>query len=288
MLVNAGGQYELARTPVVSMVNHVMNYLPDWDMYVDATAKEVPFGYLPGGSYSKQVLHVGRAKALALVPGFDHTRNRQQVEMTLKIGENGSASGTMHAKITGPQAATVRAYMRELQGQSERDFVKSALSMSGLRGRGSLERGSTEGLSDEFEFSVKFDIDNLVRTRSGTLYLSSSLPTPMPVMNFVGFEDRPPPKRRQLCWGFHSTEKLEIDIPAGMELLTLPTDAQFRGQLVDFDAHYVRNGSHLSVTRSLDDKTPGSVCSAALFTEFLRQAVPVSEHLRIQVLFKRN
>ena len=56
VLINAGELYDLPTTPVVSTVNHVINYLPDFKMYLDATAKQVPFGYLPGSAYAKPVI----------------------------------------------------------------------------------------------------------------------------------------------------------------------------------------------------------------------------------------
>jgi transglutaminase-like putative cysteine protease len=288
VLINAGDDYELPAVPVVSMVNHVMNYLPEWDMYVDSTATDIPFGYLPTGSYSKQVLHVGREKAFAVIPGLDHALNRQQLEMTMKIATDGSASGEMHVHMKGVEAAAVRAYMRDLNGQAERDFVKNVLARSGLRGHGSVERGDVRSTGDQYEFGVKFAIDNYLRTKTGAMYFFPIIPTPLPVSNFSQFEDKPLPKRRQQCWGFHTTEKLDIDIPDGMELLTTPADADIKGSLVDFHSRYVRTGNHLAIDRSLDDKSPGSVCPYDVYSSFVKQAIPVGENLRTQVLYRRN
>ena len=43
-LINAGSAYRLPRVPVVSMVNHVLNYLPTLNLYADTTAANLPFG----------------------------------------------------------------------------------------------------------------------------------------------------------------------------------------------------------------------------------------------------
>lgn len=290
VLVNAGSDFELPEVPVVAMVNHVFNYLPTLKLYVDATAKEVPFGYLPHGTYAKPVIHVGAAKAMATVPGLDPSSSRQQLDMTLKIADNGSATGRMHVKLKGLEAAYLRAQMRELNGQQERDFVKSALGTYGYRARGTVERGEVQGMVDEFEYTITFDIDNYLRNAgsSGALYLGPVMGTPLPVGNFADMDDRPAPKRRQACRGFHSAETYRVELPAGFELLSVPDDVDQKGSLVDYKASYKRAGNVISVDRVLADKTPGGVCSTEVYADFLRQAMPVGENLRTQVLYKRK
>jgi transglutaminase-like putative cysteine protease len=288
VLVNAGSDYELPDVPVVAMVNHVFNYLPTLNMYVDATAKDIPFGYLPRDTYAKPVIHVEAAKALAQVPAFDHTVNQQQLNMQLKIADNGSASGSMHVKVKGATAASMRTYMRELNGQQHRDFVKTTLGSFGYRARGTVEMSDVRALGDEFEYTIKFDIDNYLRSTAttGALNLGPVMSTPFSVVNFADMEDRPALKRRQVCYGFHTAEAYEIELPAGMELLSIPDDADLKGTLVDYKATYKRTGNQLSVTRSVDDKSPGGICEPEVYAQFLKQAVPVGENLRMQVLYK--
>jgi transglutaminase-like putative cysteine protease len=290
VLVNAGTDYELPDVPVVAMVNHVFNYLPTLNLYVDATAKEIPFGYLPNGTYAKPVIHVGSAKALATVPAPDHSRSRQKLDMVLKIADSGAASGSMLVKVSGAEAAQTRAWMRELTGPQEQDFVKRALGAYGLRARGTLERGDVQGLGDEFDFKVRFEIDNYVRASgsTGALPFGPVVNTPLPVEGFAGMDDRPAPKRRQVCSGFHSVETYQIELPAGWELLSVPDNADLKGSLIDYKASYKRSGKQLRISRSIDDKTPGGICEPGLYAEFLRQAAPVGENLRSQVLFKRK
>lgn len=290
VLVNAGSVYELPDVPVVSMVNHVFNYLPTLNMYADATAKDVPFGYLPMGTYAKPVIRVGTTKALAQVPGFDHSRSTQALNTLLKIAPDGSASGSMRLKVKGPAAASLRAYMRELKGQQERDFVKTVLGAYGYRARGTFERGDVEALGDDFELTIKFDIDNYLRRAgsAGAMYIWPVMNTPNPVVKFAGMDERPASKRKQVCSGFHSIETYEIELPAGFELISLPHNANLHGKLVDYKASYKRSGKKINVIRALDDKTPGGVCDPDLNALFLREAVPVSDDLRAQVLYKQN
>jgi transglutaminase-like putative cysteine protease len=288
VLVNAGGMYELPATPVVSMVNHVMNFLPEFNLYVDATAKEIPFGYLPDGTYEKPVIHVGAAKALAKVPSEKHEENQQRLHMTLKLAANGAASGAMKVTAKGARAANMRAYMRDMSADAEREFVKQALASYGYRGRGTLDRGRTDGLSDEYQYAVEFDIDNFLRGGStGAFWFAPVIGTPFPVMDFANVPDRTLPSRAETCHGFHSYETLVFELPAAMELLSMPDDADFKGRLVDFSARYKKTANVVSIVRELHDKTPGNVCPPEMTADFIKQAIPVGENLRTQVLYKR-
>ncbi|MBX3652549.1 MAG: DUF3857 and transglutaminase domain-containing protein [Ramlibacter sp.] len=288
-LVNAGGQYELADTPVVSMVNHVMNFLPSLNLYVDATAKDVPFGLLPMGSYAKPVIRVGAAKAVAIVPNENHLNNEQHLKMRLKLLETGAATGEMEVSIKGIRAAQMRAYMRDMTADNERDFVKQALSSYGYRGRGKLEKANTEGLSDSYQYAFTFEIDDFLRSASsGAFVFSPVAGSPLSVMMLADVESRPLPKRRVPCHGFHTYETYVIELPPGMTVLDMPEDVNVQAALVDYSAKYVRTGSQVTVNRELHDKTPDSICSAESQAEFIKQARPIGENLRTQVLYKRK
>lgn len=289
VLVNAGNTYELPKTAVVSMVNHAMNYIPSLQLYVDATAKEVPFGLLPDSAWGKPVIHVGAAKALATIPAEDHMNNQQQLHLTLKVLPSGAASGTLKVSIKGGRAAGARAYFRELDADGMRDFVRHSAQRAGWRARGTLDRGNTEGLSDTYSYSMQFEIENFLRAgTSGAFMLSSLFGSPLDVTHLGDVADRPTPTRREFCHGFHSWETLEIELPSGLELLSRPEDLQVKGSLLDFSARYELEGQRLKVSREVHDKTPVSVCRPEMTAEFNRQGKPIGENLRTQVLFKRS
>lgn len=289
VLINAGSSYDLAPTPVVSLVNHVMNFLPDLNLYVDATAKEIPFGYLPWGSYSKPVIHVGAAKALARIPAQRPSDSEQQLQMTLKVADNGSATGSMKVALKGVQAASERASHRDLTAEEEREFVKQALSYYGYRGKGTLEKGDTKSLSDSYEYAVKFTIDNYIRGGSnGAFVFAPVIPSPLPVSTFSDAEDRIIPNRQQRCFGFATSETYKIELPSSIKLVAMPDDAKLRGKMVDFDAKYEKTASGVLVSREIKDKTTQGICSPEVYADFIKQARPIGENLRTQVLYRRK
>ena len=288
VLINAGGLYDLTKTPVVSLVNHVMNYLPDFNLYVDATAKDIPFTYLPMGGYGKPVIHIGRANALAKTPDQQHEKAEQRLTMKIRLAKNGAATGELQVALRGLPAASTRAYMRDLNADGQRDFVKRSLSSYGFKGQGTLNRGDVTGLTDQYQFSVTFEMSNyLDGGAAGAFVLAPVMWTPMPVMNYADMKNRIEPNRKHTCYGMHSYETYDITLEPGLKLVSLPPAIKTRSKVFDFSAKYQRTKTGVTVTREVHDKTPTSVCSAEDAAELHKQALPAAENLRTQVLYQR-
>ena len=61
VLVNATNRYILPDTPVLSAFNHVITWLPDFNLFVDSTSGFAAFGVLPDGLMGKRALIAGGA-----------------------------------------------------------------------------------------------------------------------------------------------------------------------------------------------------------------------------------
>ncbi|MES2951419.1 MAG: DUF3857 and transglutaminase domain-containing protein [Pseudomonadota bacterium] len=284
-----GGGYDLIRTPVVSTVNHVMNYLPDLKLYVDATAKDVPFGYLPSSSYGKPVIHVGNAQALAKTPDQPYDKTQQRLTTKLKMAKDGSASGEFQVSLHGLAAASARAYFRDMSKNAEDDFVKYALDASGYKGQGVLTKGNTDGMSDQYSYRISFEVSNFLEGgASGAMWLWPIMDTAMPVTTFASVKGRVEPNRRHACHGFSSYETYDITLAPGIKFVSVPPNSKIRTPLFDYTAKYQRTKSGLLVERSVQDRTPVSVCTAEMAADLHKHALPAAENLRTQVLYQRQ
>lgn len=289
VLVNAGSAYDLPDTPVVSMVNHVINYLPSFKMYLDSTATEIPFGYVPTGLYAKPVIHVGRAKAIDVIPPLRHESTSQRLHMRLKVLADGSADGDMQIDLQGLSAATARAYLRDLTPDEIQDFVKASLGQRGYKGDGTLDKGETQGFTDKYGYKIKFHIENyLENVNTGAMYLAPVVDSAIPVMQFASIRGRTESNRKVNCFGFHSHETYEISIPSGISLISLPQNLQVHTPLVDYVASYKNTNNLLKVKREVHDKTAVNICSADMMKQFHADALPIADNLRTQLFYKRK
>lgn len=211
------------------------------------------------------------------------------MHMMLAVAEDGSATGTMHVSLKGVAAAYVRASHRNLTAEQEREFVKGSLAEYRYRGKGTLEKGDTRGLSDTYEYTVKFQMDNYLRgPATGAFTFFPVMESPMPVSLFADADERVLAKRPEKCHGFSTSEVYEIQFPRNLALLSLPDPAKVRGTLVDYTASYQQNGQMVRVEREVHDKTTQGICPVEVMREFNKQIQPVGENLRMQVLYKRK
>lgn len=63
VLVNAGHGYALAPVPFASQLNHVISDVPAVGLFLDATAKNIPYGRLPISVEAKPVLAASSARS---------------------------------------------------------------------------------------------------------------------------------------------------------------------------------------------------------------------------------
>lgn len=291
VLINAGELYDLPATPVVSTVNHVLNYLPEQGLYLDATAKQVPFGYLPSNAYAKPVIHVGAARALATTPAESADKTMQRVHTQLKINAQGGATGSLRVEFTGTQAAHMREYMRDLQGDAERDFVRKVLASAGYKGRGVLDKGDlAEGkaLSDQYGFGVGFEIDNYLQGgMQGAFVLAPVVSLPLSVVRYAALDDFTAPRRRVRCYGYHSLETYDIALERGVAFTRLPDNFKTRNPQLNYSGSYQRTKTGAKVVREIHDTTPQGLCTPEYMAEWNAQAEPIVQSLQGQIFYKR-
>jgi hypothetical protein len=147
VLVDLGRTYELADPPVTGAFNHVIVYLPEFDLYDDPTANLAAFGVMSFETYDKPVVRVSahgvkRAHTPAMKPD-DHT---SYAKTSFNIAADGTVTGATEESNTGALASALR---------SDGAYVQSL--GSAVAARRLLQRGLTPGTG-------QFDLSNVTGT----------------------------------------------------------------------------------------------------------------------------
>jgi len=286
-LINAGDLYELPRVPVVSNVNHVINYLPSLDLYADPTASDMPFGMLSVGLAEKPVLHVDGYAEGRKTPIARHEANRQHMVTHYTIAADGSVSGETKVTLNGYFAADARSKFRYLNKDSEDQFVKAVLSARGQNPTGTMTREDATALLDNYTYGVKFTVQEFMPTDgSGGLPIEPAFVSPQAVNDYAQSAKVPDSTREQRCWGGHSTEEYTYEFPKDVKILSVPKDVDAKSDLLAYQATYHLEGNVLTVKRVVDDNTPTNTCTAAQMAEFRKQARLIAKDVGSQVLFQ--
>ncbi len=285
-LVNAGRTYALPEIPVASMVNHVITYVPAMDLYLDSTAGVVPFGSLPESVAGKRVLLVEGYRDDAMTPAPQRANDWQRMRTVLKIAADGSVKGTVDLELNGRLAVSAREQFRELDLGSRDDLVRKYFRSTGLTATGTLRFDDPKPLEENFAIQASFDVEDLVIVPGGfpiaPWFLSLA-----PISGIVANQQPDPgqPAGESACGGIRSEEEYVYEFAAPLRIVAIPPDASFSEGPVAYTATHRREGNRIEVKRTLDDLTPGPVCSAEYNTGYQQLMRKALTNLRAQIVY---
>jgi transglutaminase-like putative cysteine protease len=287
-LINAGSSFKLARVPVVSRVNHVINYLPAFDLFVDSTSSTTPFGMLPEGSQDKPALLVDGFKEGLRTPAPQPGANVQTMKTRIDIHDDGSVSGNVDIATKGAYAVDLREGLRGAGKESMDDMVKNVLKGMGYTGTGKFESDDPSALTDTLNYKASFAFTNFTqRPGAGAFSIHPVFFSNAPVARFAlaGSDEEETPVEFA-CSNGASTEEYIFTFPKKMKVLAVPDNMSLKTANLTYKASYRLKGNQLTVTRQVDDRTRGNVCPAAVAQEYKDFSKKVMANLKAQVVYK--
>ena len=124
VVLNAANAYTVATLPTLEPFNHVILYVPEFDLYADVTPSVVPFGLLPLELYGKQVVHaVSNGNARRQIPIAPNMS--MALKTVQKLSDDGRVVGSTSATATGPLGVLLRMQARGIQSAGPERFPQS-------------------------------------------------------------------------------------------------------------------------------------------------------------------
>jgi len=285
-LINAGSGYSLPTVPVVSTVNHVINYIPSLDLYLDATSDTTPFGRLPHGDQGKPVLLVDGFRADSRTPVAESEANSEVIRSVMTVGADGSVTGTTEVVQAGDGAAATRDWARNLTRNVEDDLVRNMFRQQNLIGNGTFTKDDPTARSETYRYGFNYSVEKYIRLPgAGAFYVAPPVGG-VSVGKFLQFTDQAEKAADVACRGGVGRDELEIRFPKGLTVLAVPDDVRGSNARVAYEATYRLKGNVLTIKRELMDKTIGTVCSPELVAEYKKIGDLVMDDMRSQVLYK--
>lgn len=288
VLINAGSSYKLPQVPVVSMVNHVINYIPSMDLYADSTSSSTPFGMLPFADADKPVLLVDNYREGTKAPPTPIGANRQHMKTVVKILPDGSAEGRVDVDLQGSFAVNSRARFRNISKDYEADLVKNVFRAGGYLGSGEFTKDNPKDLLDTYKYSATFTVkDWIVVPGPAAFPIQPLFFGEAPIANYVSAATRNFDEVDEAaCSSGRSTEEYVYEFPKGMKILAAPDNFKFDNGTLSYSATYSLKGNTLAVVRIFDDRTKGNVCAAVELAAYKAFAQKVKPNFRGQVVYK--
>ncbi len=286
-LVNAGSAYRLPRIPVVSVVNHVINYIPDLNLYVDSTSETTPFGMLPFTVADKPALLVDGFKEGTRTPALAAGTNRQHMKTVAKINPDGSIAGNIEVTLKGMFAVSTRAGLRHMPKDQEEDLVKNVFKSYGYLGSGKIDKEDPKELLDTYQYKVIFEMKEFMqRPGAGAFSIYPLFSSQAPIQHFVRAAVEPEETVDVACTNGTSVEEYVFQFPKDMKILSVPENMNISNNFLSYNASYRLRGNILTVKRTFDDKTRGNVCSPDVTSAYKAFAAKVLPNIKAQVVYK--
>lgn len=287
-LVNASSSYKLPKIPVVSMVNHVINYIPSMNLFLDSTAAYIPYRMLPFSVEDKPVLLVENFQPNMKVPVSPVNNNEQMYTSYLKVGADGSAQGKSDVKLKGIYAANARARIRQYSIDNEKEIVKNNFKHFGATATGEFTKEDPKSLLSTYNYSASYEVKDLFRlSKTGAISILPVFYNEAPISNFLNESFPEDMSYDVACSAGKSSEELVYEFPKEVSIISIPDNFEISNKFLTYNASYKQDGNTISVKRVFDDKTKGNICSPDIMNDNKKLIKKAIENYKEQVIYKK-
>ncbi|GJH34163.1 DUF3857 domain-containing protein [Paraburkholderia hospita] len=284
-LISSGTIYTLPEVPGYGVLNHVITWLPDLQLYADSTAPNVEFGYLPSTDMNRPVVLVNEG-VLSRTPSTA-TMSRT-TDLSINVAHDGTASFVYRLDSTGWAAEQGRALLRIQTPAQREESLQAELRFVNLSGTATLSTSNLNATDGPLSLTMKGKLEDFVVP--GT---AASIPA---LTSFVGgfqsdarywLGER---QRTQpfVCRNVELHERTQIALPANFRVLDMPGAMAARDRFVDYRSSYSydANANVITVTRDGATRFGSEVCSPEDFTQMRAGIETIGRDVRAQVIVR--
>jgi len=291
-LINSGSWYEAPEIPCWQAFNHVINYVPEFATYLDATSTSSPFGTLPEQERGKPVVWTSAYRGIEHTPIRRPEENWSTAVDNVTILASGGIEVRSQYRFGGALANGLSERFAQWRKSPEFDggaqYFRRWIEQLGYKGGGGYDDlADADGPTETFTLTMHYRIEGYLDTSNPYgLTLAAPFPGPNAIAQAAALAAVESYDHDFLCHGDTKTEELSIVFPDNVKLLAVPKDAHVQTPLVRFDAAYQQMGNTIRVKRSVTDTTPGPVCAPAIVPQYAKIASAIKKDAKTQAIYQ--
>ena len=285
-LINQGDAFVLKEGPAYHRpINHVITYIPSMDLYLDSTARFVPFGQLFSEILDKPTILVA-LNQYGHTPKMNAADNRVLVNVEMTMSADGSIEGTTSSDWVGTPEVDSRLIRFQEQNSSMEAVVNNLLYRFNEIGRGEIQSTPSLDIDKPYKVDAQFQLEPVADlTRPGAFSIPVGLaPGRIAVMTIL----RPLEKRHfnYVCNSYIDEERYRLNLPEGLKVSSLPKDVSYTDGHIRFESSYNQIGQSLIVKRTLTVDYPTRICTPEDHDQYVKAVQVLRMDQRSQVLFQ--
>lgn len=283
VLINAGPTY---REPAVAgqVFNHMINYLPGLDTFVDTTSPYAAFGDLPLGDRAKFVVLTRTGEARRTPAAGPQPEGLAQ-EFTLAVTADGGIDGRSRIVPQGALRGELGRLSDLLRAGDQAQAVSRLMQANGSLGTGALTLPATR---EAPELAATWHVDDAVAT-SGTGALRPPYGVALStIAQLAASATAPVAAQPVLCQPLSLNERFAITFPAGYTLMPLPGGVSVDTAEVSYHSTWQRDGQTVRITRSYASRFAGPTCSPEAMRRFQDAKRQIARDTSAQIVYSKT
>jgi len=289
VLIHTAPRFEEPGIPTLSAFNHAITWLPEFNVYLDSTARFLSFGVLANSEVDKPVLHTRDGSTLRRTP-VDAEGRSVVNKLQMTVANDGSVTGVVTVTGTGAIAATLRSQMSAVDTAEARPrYLQAMLNSAGLVGSAELTRDDATKLTDSYKYSISFQAKDWLRTdASGAFVVPTGFFSSVRMAGSLAMLSRPVEKVNHTCGSVTLEEHAELTLPGTIKPGKLPKDVLFDDPVIQYTATYSMEGSTIRAARRLTTKAKRGSCPPQEMAVYRRMAEEMRKDLRAQIVYEAS
>lgn len=289
-LINATDVYWL---PSIAMpttaFNHAITYIPEFNMFLDATPGKAMFGTLSPQLLGKHALVIQNAKGepeMMTVPRGEPGANAVQIDTVMELNSQGQITGRSQIQSTGYMDLLARQIMSSLPPGMEPQVASQLLAFSGQSGSGNLIHKNEADTSKPYVYEATFVLPNAVQLPG-----PGAMVIPQGIRGFGSIANAftaTTTEQRTLPLIFGNgkiTENVVLKLPKDMVVSRLPAPVSLETPFGRYTSRSELKGLELTVQRELLLQRSDLIVQPQDYPQLRSMGHAVMRDLRSQVVY---
>ncbi|MEO8301372.1 MAG: DUF3857 domain-containing protein [Rhizomicrobium sp.] len=225
--------YKLPPAASPYVFDHLISYIPEFQLFADSTAQFAPFGVLPFSGAGKEVVIVSSGK-VARTPAVTAANSLLSAVSTVNVNADGSADIDTAFAATGAMAVDMRGMMTALPPERDNEFFRAL----GPGSSGKFQRDPSGTLGERYEFSARYHLGHVVNMPGPGALPAALAYKPFSFGQLAG-QNLPPSRQDDyVCASGTFVEDVTATLPAAAAITALPQSKTITAQGTVLDVHY--------------------------------------------------
>jgi hypothetical protein len=263
-LINLGNVYTLPEPPTMVALNHVILYLPEFDLYDDPTANYAAFGVLTAENYDKPVVRVSAAGAtLTRTPAMRSQDHVAQAHTTLTIAADGTMTGRTVERNTGIFGLALRAAGSMVQTVGSDNAVRLQMQSLGTPGAGRYDLGNAIESADPVVVEATFTLNDRFTSpaQNARAFVAVGAPLTARPGNFLLGTIPNNRKSAFTCYAGRQIEDIDATFDAALPTPVAPGPVKVDNASFSYRATFKVEGRTLKVHREFISHVDHQTCA---------------------------